>query len=186
MQKVLALFANPRYSSQLWLGEEDRTIRECFRRGRMCDTIELVVRHAATVDDVRRALLDDEFAIVHFSGHGTQSGLVFEDRDGGQYVPPQDALADLLAEYAPPLTCAVFNACYSLTQGDLSHTTGTAKSCPGDRRHGQRHRERARPDTRSRRSSIRPSTPAGIAGRAGLTYGSLLSDLVILVSESRG
>lgn len=120
MQKVLALFANPRYTSQLRLGEEDRTIRECFRRGKMRDTIELVVRHAATVDDVRRALLDEEFTIVHFSGHGTQSGLLFEDRDGGQYVPPQDALADLLAEYAPPLTCAVFNACYSLTQGEFT------------------------------------------------------------------
>lgn len=120
MQKVLALFANPRYTSQLRLGEEDRTIRECFRRGKMRDTIELVVRHAATVDDLRRVLLDDQFTIVHFSGHGTQAGLLFEDRDGGQYVPPQDALADLLAEYAPPLTCAVFNACYSLTQGEFA------------------------------------------------------------------
>jgi hypothetical protein len=120
MQKVLALFANPRHTDQLRLGAEDRTIHDCFRRGKMRDTIELVVRHAVTVDDLRRALLDDEFTIVHFSGHGTQAGLLFEDRGGAQYVPPQDALADLLAEYAPPLKCAVFNACYSLTQGEFT------------------------------------------------------------------
>jgi hypothetical protein len=120
MHKVLALFSNPRGTSPLRLGEEDRTIRECFRRGKQRDVIELTVRHATTVDDIRRALLDDEFTMIHFSGHGTRAGLLFEDRNGVQYVPPQDALADLLAEYAPPLTCAVFNACYSLAQGGFT------------------------------------------------------------------
>ncbi|BCJ73811.1 hypothetical protein CS0771_33550 [Catellatospora sp. IY07-71] len=103
----------------LRLGEEDRTIRECVRRSRHRDEIQLVVRHATTVDDVRRALLDDEFSIVHFSGHGTRTGLLFEDSHGARYIPPQDALADLLAAYAPPLECVVLNACYSLNQGEF-------------------------------------------------------------------
>ncbi|MFD0353533.1 CHAT domain-containing protein [Streptomyces sp. NPDC127110] len=117
MIKVLTLFANPRGTSQLRLGEEDRTIRECFRRGRYRDQIELTVRHATTVDDVRRALLDDDYTVVHFSGHGTHTGLAFEDQNGSIYVPPRDAFAELLAEYSPPLRCVVLNSCYSAHQG---------------------------------------------------------------------
>lgn len=118
--KVLGVFANPRGSSALRLGEEDRTIRECIRRSRLRDQIQLTIVHAATIDDLRRALLDDEFSVVHFSGHGTNSGLVFEDRDGALYVPPMDALASLLLEYCPPLECVVLNACYSISQGKLT------------------------------------------------------------------
>lgn len=118
--KVLALFANPRGTDPLRLGAEDRTIRECIRRSQSRNEIELSIRHATTVDDVRRALLDDDFSIVHFSGHGTRLGLVFEDHSGARYIPPQEALADLLAEYAPPLQCVVLNACYSVGQAGFT------------------------------------------------------------------
>src|SRR5687768_10189974 len=111
--KVLVIFANPRGTSPLRLGAEDRTIRDCIRRSRHRDSIQLVVTHAATVDEVRRALLDDDFSIVHFSGHGTRTGLAFEDRDGALYVPPRDAVADLLSDYSSSLQCVLLNACYS-------------------------------------------------------------------------
>jgi hypothetical protein len=78
---------------------------------------QLTVRHAVTVDDVRRALLDDDFQMVHFSGHGTENGLVLEDHSGRLHVPPMRAVADLLAEYSPPLECVLLNACYSVSQG---------------------------------------------------------------------
>jgi hypothetical protein len=64
--------------------------------------------------------LDDEYEIVHFSGHGTGTGLAFEDRDGRLYVPPQDAVAQLLADFSPPLKCLLLNACYSISQGQLT------------------------------------------------------------------
>lgn len=118
--KVLVVFANPRGTSSLRLGEEDKTIQECIRRSKQRDTFNIVPHHAATVDDVRRALLDDDFQIIHFSGHGTRAGLVFEDRNGSLYVPPRDALADLLADFAPPLECVLLNACYSLSQGEFT------------------------------------------------------------------
>jgi hypothetical protein len=91
--KVLVVFANPRGTSPLRLGEEDRTIQECVRRSKNRANLILVIRHAATVDDIRRALLDDEYEIVHFSGHGTGTGLAFEDSTGSLYVPPQKALS---------------------------------------------------------------------------------------------
>jgi hypothetical protein len=120
MQKVLALFANPTGTDRLRLGAEDRTIRECIRRGRDRDKVGLVVRHAATVKDVRQALLEDDFTMVHFSGHGTRNGLMFEDEGGAHFVPPQSALAELLADYAPTLQCVLLNACYSVSQGEFT------------------------------------------------------------------
>ena len=118
--KVLVVFANPRGTSALRLGEEDRMIQECIRRSKHRDNINLIIKHAVTVDDIRRALLDDDFDIVHFSGHGTGTGLAFEDSQGRLYVPPRDAVADLLAEFSPPLQCALLNACYSTSQGQFT------------------------------------------------------------------
>jgi CHAT domain len=78
------------------------------------------VLHAATIDDVRRALLNEEYDVVHFSGHGTGTGLAFEDVSGSLYVPPQDALAELLADFSPPIRCLLLNACYSVSQGQFT------------------------------------------------------------------
>ena len=64
--------------------------------------------------------MNDEFEIVHFSGHGTGNGLAFEDSFGRMYIPPRDALSDLLAEFSPPLKCVVLNACFSTSQGEFT------------------------------------------------------------------
>ena len=116
---VLIVFANPRGTSPLRLGTEDRAIRESIKLSRYRDNILLKTCHASTIHDLRRALLEDEFQIVHISGHGTEGGLVLEDELGGQYVVPQQALADLLKAYSPPLKCVILNACFSLSQGQL-------------------------------------------------------------------
>jgi hypothetical protein len=118
--KVLVVFASPRGTDTLRLGEEDRVIQECIRRCKNRDHVRLTIKHAATVDDIRRALLDDDFDIVHFSGHGTGSGLAFEDGLGRLFVPPREAIANLLSEFSPPLQCAVLNACYSTSQGQFT------------------------------------------------------------------
>lgn len=118
--KVLAVFANPRGTNVLRLGEEDRKIEECIHRSKYRDNIQLVRKHAVTIDDVRRALLDDDFDVVHFSGHGTGTGLAFEDNSGRMYIPPRDAVAGLLGEFAPPLQCVLLNACYSTSQAKFT------------------------------------------------------------------
>lgn len=118
--KILIVFANPRGTNALRLGEEDRTIQECIRRSKNRDNLTLTICHAATVDDVRRALLDAEYEIVHFSGHGTGTGLAFEDKTGQLFIPPQQALADLLADFSPPIKCLLLNACYSVSQGKFT------------------------------------------------------------------
>jgi hypothetical protein len=46
--------------------------------------------------------------------------LAFEDSAGRLYVPPQEAIAELLASFSPPLQCVILNACYSLEQGSFA------------------------------------------------------------------
>jgi len=120
---VLVVFANPHGTSPLRLSEEDRAITESIRRSRQRDAITLTKCHAATVHDLSRALLDEEFRIVHISGHGTHSGLVLEENDGSRFVVPQAALAKTFSAYASPngpLECVILNACYSVSTGTLA------------------------------------------------------------------
>jgi len=116
---ILAVFANPRGSDPLRLGAEDRVIHECLKLSKYRDNISFDVLHAATIHDVRRALLSKEYHIVHFSGHGTGNGLAFENELGQTRLIPQDALAEFLSAYSPPIECVILNACYSATQGRL-------------------------------------------------------------------
>lgn len=110
---VLVIFANPKGSNTIRLGNEDRVARECIERSKHKDAIALTIKHAARIDDFARALLEQEYRIVQFSGHGTGTGLAFENELGEVQVIPRDALAELLAAYSPPIECVVLNACYS-------------------------------------------------------------------------
>ncbi|MGI5244989.1 CHAT domain-containing protein [Dactylosporangium sp. CA-139066] len=116
--RILLVCANPRGSEPLRTAEEDRTLRQSIRMSAERDRIAIETLNAATVDDLRRALLRDPFDIVHFSGHGTHQGLVFEDDAGHRFTPSSDALAELFARRK--IRVAVLNACYSLSLGRIS------------------------------------------------------------------
>ena len=115
---VLLVCANPRGTDPLRTAEEDRTLRESLRLSPNRDQFEVETLNAATIDDLRRALLRKPFGVVHFSGHGTQSGLVFEDTQGKLMVPPSAALAELL--HRRGVRVALLNACYSLSVGKIA------------------------------------------------------------------
>lgn len=120
--KVLLVFSNPRGTSQLELSREDKIIKESIKLSKNRDNIELHTLHAASVHDLRRSLLENDFDIVHMSGHGTGVGLILEDELGGKYVVPQKGLAELFKAYSFPkgsLNCVILNACYSISQGEL-------------------------------------------------------------------
>ncbi|MEM6992649.1 MAG: SIR2 family protein, partial [Myxococcota bacterium] len=100
---VLFLAANPQGTDPLRLDRELRLIREAIdrsRRGRQ--EIKVEIRTAATVHDLRRALLEQRFDLVHVSGHGEQDGLVLEDEQGECVTVGRQAVARLFARYAPP------------------------------------------------------------------------------------
>ena len=116
---ILAVFASPQGSAPLRLSAEDRVIRECLSLSRFRDNFSLEVLHAATIHDVRRALLGRDYRIVQFSGHGTGQGLVLENALSEPQLVPQEALAEFLSAYSPPIECVVLNACYTDVQGKL-------------------------------------------------------------------
>ena len=119
MKRILIVFANPRGTDPLRLSTEDRAVRECVALSRNRDNLLLEFRHAATTHDVRRALLEQNYHLVHFSGHGTGKGLALENELGEMQIVPQTALAELLSAHSPPLECVILNACYTQEQGNL-------------------------------------------------------------------
>jgi hypothetical protein len=115
---ILLVCANPRGTDPLRTAEEDRTLRESLRLSPNREDFDVQTLNAATVDDLRRALLWKPFDVVHFSGHGTQGGLIFEDAQGKLMVPHSAALAELL--HRRGVRVALLNACYSLSVGTIS------------------------------------------------------------------
>jgi hypothetical protein len=118
--RILFLAANPTSTDPLRLDRELRIIREAIERSRHRAQLELEVRTAATVHDLRRALLERHYDVVHVSGHGEQDGLLLEDERGEEFQVSGPALAGLFARYAAPegrLRCVLLNTCWSLATG---------------------------------------------------------------------
>lgn len=119
---ILFLAANPANTSRLRLGEEVREIDEGLRRSKKREQFTLQQKWAVRPDDFRRALLDYEPNIVHFSGHGAgQDGIVLENNDNVAKPVTAEALKGLF-ELFPEIECVLLNACYSETQAEAIST----------------------------------------------------------------
>ena len=70
MKKILILSANPINTGRLRLDQEVREIQNGLERAKSREKFEIITKWAVRPDDLRRALLDHEPEIVHFSGHG--------------------------------------------------------------------------------------------------------------------
>jgi CHAT domain len=118
--KVLIVFANPKGTSLLHLQQEERLIKEAIRGSRYRDNFESpTILPAATINDLSRALLEDEFHIVHIAAHGNMNGLlVLEDELGNPMPVPQEPLANLFKRYKATIRCVLLNACKGLAQGE--------------------------------------------------------------------
>ncbi|MGD1952367.1 MAG: CHAT domain-containing protein [Leptolyngbyaceae cyanobacterium] len=118
-KKILMLTANPKDTDQLRLGEEAREILAGLERAKQRDSFELITRFAQRPDDMRRALLDINPEIIHFSGHGGGSrGLALEDSNGKLKFFQTDALVRMFKFFRETTECVVLNACYSEEQAN--------------------------------------------------------------------
>ena len=142
VKKILILSANPKGTNPLRLSEEIRDIKEGLRRAKRREQFVIESAEAVRYRDIRRAILDFEPQILHFSGHGIGSpaqeiehdssdrklslvpeyttesgGLVFEDETGHEKLVDTEALAELFELFSDKLECVVLNACYSEVQG---------------------------------------------------------------------
>ena len=137
-RKILFLAANPKGTSKLWLEEELRDIEEGLQRATQRDQFALKQRWAVRPRDIRRALLNEQPSIVHFSGHGVgasggdmdrevmryigiedkgdREGLIFENQLGEPVLVSGESLAGLFELFSDQVDCVVLNGCFSEMQ----------------------------------------------------------------------
>ncbi|KAF3884176.1 MULTISPECIES: CHAT domain-containing protein [Nostocales] len=115
--KILFLAADPSDSTRLRLGQELRNIREKLQLSKQRDNFVLESRESVRPGDVTQAIFDTEPQIVHFSGHGINTGELCFENVLGQTQPVQTvALANLFKLVNKQVKCVVLNACYSKAQ----------------------------------------------------------------------
>jgi len=119
---ILLLAANPKDTNKLRLDEEVREIQAALKRARNREQFKIVTEWAVRVGDLRRALLDHQPAIVHFSGHGSGStGLALENNSGQMQLVSTESLARLFKLFQRKIECVLLNACYSEAQAEAIH-----------------------------------------------------------------
>jgi CHAT domain-containing protein len=117
---VLFLAASPEDQPPLRL---DKEIREIERRVRASDYREAIyfkTRMARQLSDLIQDLNEVKPAIVHFSGHGSNAELFFEDEDGNSHTLDNETLSKLLSAAPAGIRLAVFNSCESATQAQIA------------------------------------------------------------------
>ncbi|UCH97473.1 MAG: SIR2 family protein [Candidatus Aminicenantes bacterium] len=115
-KKILILAANPKTTSRLRLDEEIREIEEGLQRAKHRDQFKIKPKLAVRLRDFRRALLDYEPQIVHFTGHGKREGLLVEDELGMSVLISTKALSGLFELFSTRVECVILTACYSAPQ----------------------------------------------------------------------
>ena len=120
--RVLYLAANP--DLDLRVDAEVRSVREAIRKALLRDLVDLDHWPAATPEDLLDGLSQRRPHVVHFSGHGSESILLFddaqirretdEDEPSPGRVVPFALLARALAATDQPPRLLVLNACESL------------------------------------------------------------------------
>lgn len=126
VKKILIVSANPKDTSKLRLDEEVREIQAALKRANNRSEFSIVTSWAIRVEDLRRALLDHQPAIVHFSGHGSGStGLVLENNLGLTQLVSTEALARLFKSFQEDEMLSVFCSTPVTVKPKLQQFTNT-------------------------------------------------------------
>lgn len=112
--RILFLVADPSNAAKLHLTKELQEVRDKLA-GNLY--FEMVDKLAVKPDDVLQTIMTYKPHIVHFSGHGEDSGeLCFEDELGKAKPIPPEALASLFSLVTDYVKCVVVNTCYAEKQ----------------------------------------------------------------------
>jgi hypothetical protein len=115
--KILFLAANPSDTTRLALDREVREIEHRLRKTEMRDAFTLEQAWAVRREDLQECLLRHKPSIVHFSGHGSDTGELLLDDASGQAKPVEKkALANLFRLLRRNIRCVVLDACFSEPQ----------------------------------------------------------------------
>ncbi len=118
MQIVKALFlsANPTSTSRLAIDEEMRAIEQKVRTSEYRNSLVFQTNWAVRPDDLLQLLNQHRPQIVHFSGHGSHTGLCLAGNDGRVRLVTTQVLTILFATLKDKIQLIFLNACYSREQ----------------------------------------------------------------------
>ncbi len=115
--KVLFLAANPLGTDRLKLDEEIRAITEKVYASEYRDYLQVESSWAIRPNDLLQLLNRYRPHIVHFSGHGSQTGeLILVDTTGSPKAVSTMALKALFTTLKDNIQVVILNACYSRSQ----------------------------------------------------------------------
>lgn len=114
--RILFLAANPETTSRLDLEEELRALEQELRGVKFRESITLKPAHAVRPDDLVRVVREEQPNVVHFSGHGSSSGIIVRNDKSGYQAIDGESLKRFLLQRGVDLV--VLNACYSKAQAD--------------------------------------------------------------------
>ena len=121
---ILFLAANPENASRLQTDKEYRIIKAEMERGRHRDQYEfLLPQLSLTITELLRAMNDKPY-MVHFSGHGTQEGIVIVTDDNKHQIIPDEALKRLFKPVKGSTEIVLLNACHSAAQAKIISALG--------------------------------------------------------------
>jgi tetratricopeptide (TPR) repeat protein len=117
--RILFLSAEPTDEKPLRLEDEVKAIREELERSQGQANVEFETRAAVTPDDFLRSVLAVKPMVVHFSGHGTNTGAIcLENENHEAHDVKPEALAALFKIARQYVQCVILNACYSEVQAE--------------------------------------------------------------------
>ena len=112
--RILFLASEPTDAGRLRLGAELQAVRNKLTNN---PSFEIKDHQAVKPEDVLQTILTYKPHIVHFSGHGQESGeICFEDEIGNSKAIPPNALANLFKLATDHVKCVLVNTCYSEKQ----------------------------------------------------------------------
>ena len=130
--RVLAMVSSPRGLPPLDVEHERELLEEALRPHLDAGRVQVEWLEPVTWSRVHDKLLEQEWHVLHFIGHGTfdidtdEGVLAFVGRDGRADYVAASALADLLAEAEPTPRLVLLNSCRSAAGGPDDLFSGTA------------------------------------------------------------
>ena len=130
--RVLAMVSSPRGLPPLDVEHERELLEEALRPHLDAGRVRIEWLEPVTWSGVHDKLLEQEWHVLHFIGHGTydldtdEGVLAFVGRDGRPDYVAASALADLLAEAEPTPRLVLLNSCRSAAGGPDDLFSGTA------------------------------------------------------------
>jgi hypothetical protein len=110
---VLVLNATPDDQGRIRADKEAALLEEQLEMVKDPERIlNVVQKFAVRLDQIQKELLNNKPTILHFSGHGDNGVLLFEDREGNTSEIEADLLGDMLKAYGN-LECLVLHACFT-------------------------------------------------------------------------